>query len=94
MCFFVCLFTYLTTSMNTYYVPCIVLEVLHALSHFLESSIPSLPLVPELYVVIPYFMDTFSRTMKTTAHMNCLDTMIKRLNILKHRDMQYIPNSQ
>lgn len=62
-------------------------SILHALSHFGGSSMPSLPLVPELHVAIPYFLDTFSRTMKMTAPMNCLDTMIKRLNIVKHRDM-------
>lgn len=35
---------------------------------FLGCSMPFLPLASELYVVIPYFMDTSSRTMKTTAH--------------------------
>lgn len=52
-----CLFTYLTTSMDTYYVPCTVLAVSHVLSHLGVLMFP-------LLLAIPYFMNSSPRTIK------------------------------
>lgn len=52
-----CLFTYLTTSMDTYYVPRTVLAVSHVLSHFGILMFP-------LLSAIPYFMNSSPRTIK------------------------------
>lgn len=69
---FVCLFIYLTTSMSTNYMARYYANSFTCVISFWGCSMPSLPLAPELYVILPYFMHISLRIMKIIAHVNCL----------------------